>query len=385
MRPCPLCGSTNNGMLISHRVPLREHVPCGRDIAVVACLFCEMVYITSAAPANEVTGYYQAGAKYASTSWARDSAAAPRLTAAAHRIAPLAAGGLVVDIGCAGGELLHLLRARGCNVLGIDPSPDCVQACRDRGLPAECGQLGSDLAAGMKGSARVVVLNHVLEHLLGPVPALSYAAALLAPGGCLYVEVPDASKFYRYVHAPYSEVNHEHVNLFSPRSLARAGQLAGLTLIDDAQDHAGFTPGFAYPVAAAVFQARAPGQVSFGREYYQLILEYDRISDAWLTHMATVLHGERLPVWGAGQMAATLLGQMPDLATALVDTNLRLHGARWWPHEMPSPPLTVQSPDVLAPGRRVLIASTYYQAEIEADCRRRGLLPVTLPRRATGY
>jgi hypothetical protein len=84
-------------------------------------------------------------------------------------------------------------------------------------------------------------------------------------------------------------------------------------------------------------------------------------------------------------MAATLLGQMPDLATALVDTNLRLHGSRWWPHEMPSPPLTVQSPDVLAPGRRVLIASTYYQAEIEADCRRRGLLPVTLPRMPTGY
>jgi SAM-dependent methyltransferase len=371
-------------MLISHRVPLREHVPCARNIDVVACLHCDMVYVASALPANEVTGYYQAGAKYASTSWARDSAAAPRLTAAANRIVPLAAGGLVVDIGCAGGELLHLLRARGCNVLGIDPSPDCVQACRDRGLSAELGEIGPGLAAGMKGSARVVVLNHVLEHLLDPLTALTQAATLLDPFGCLYAEVPDASKFYRYVHAPYSEVNHEHVNLFSPRSLARSGQLAGLTLVDDAEDRAGFTPGFAYPVAAAVFQARAPGQVLFGREYHQFILEYDRISDAWLTNMATVLHGERLPVWGAGQMAATLLGRIPELATALVDTNERLHGSRWWPSEY-RPPLTVQSPDVLAPGRRVLIASTYYQAEIEADCRRRGLLPVTLPRMPTGY
>ncbi|MYT38652.1 methyltransferase domain-containing protein [Streptomyces sp. SID8356] len=45
--------------------------------------------------------------------------------------------GPVLDVGCGAGRVLHALRERGVEALGIDTSPGAVRMCRDRGLRAE--------------------------------------------------------------------------------------------------------------------------------------------------------------------------------------------------------------------------------------------------------
>jgi len=81
-----------------------------------------------------------------------------------------------------------------------------------------------------RGPANVVVARHVLEHTRNPLAFLSCLRAMLAPGGILVLEVPDATRSLEGL--DYSTVWEEHTLSFTPPHLAHAVQAAGLTLVD---------------------------------------------------------------------------------------------------------------------------------------------------------
>lgn len=70
---------------------------------------------------------------------------------------------------------------------------------------------------------------HVLEHCIDPLGVLKQARSLLEPGGMLFVELPNWNSMGRRVRgAKWSQLKPpEHINFFTPRSLARATELAG--------------------------------------------------------------------------------------------------------------------------------------------------------------
>jgi 2-polyprenyl-3-methyl-5-hydroxy-6-metoxy-1,4-benzoquinol methylase len=101
--------------------------------------------------------------------------------------------GLVLDVGCGGGAFLKMLAERGrTHVAGLDFALDAARAAwLKAGVPAVCGTLsGAPFAAG---SCAVVTMFHVLEHLYHPAAYLEAARELLAAGGRLIVQVPNAA------------------------------------------------------------------------------------------------------------------------------------------------------------------------------------------------
>jgi methionine biosynthesis protein MetW len=112
---------------------------------------------------------------------------------AARALALLPEQGRVLDLGCASGGLLALLRPRAAHLAGLELSRTAalsaaqvadvvVQgALEDPGLPFE------------QASFDLVVLADVLEHLADPAAALRRAVGWARPGGAILVSVPNVA------------------------------------------------------------------------------------------------------------------------------------------------------------------------------------------------
>ena len=99
--------------------------------------------------------------------------------AMAGRIDEIAPDGPILDIGAGEGVLIDALRARGREVMGLEPDPrhpDIV----DRSIKEVEGQWAA------------VVFWHSLEHLPNPGEAVREAARLLIPGGVVVIAVPNS-------------------------------------------------------------------------------------------------------------------------------------------------------------------------------------------------
>ena len=97
-------------------------------------------------------------------------------------------------MGCGGGLFLGLMRERGFRVAGLDFSREAAAiAWRRQQVPAVCALL--EHAPFRAQSLAGITMFHVLEHLYDPRAYLRSAHDLLAPGGRLVVQVPNAASW----------------------------------------------------------------------------------------------------------------------------------------------------------------------------------------------
>ena len=190
---CPSCSSTSSSVLFSTRDRLRGQPG---NFEVLECADCRLTRIRPALTQSVATPNLE---------WIRDDEPStvvrrlinwPRQLAArrlARVIRGCAGGGTVLDLG--GVALLGLaLRRRGLAV-GL--------SCSD----GACGELaflivwdiGSTEQAArgcfLPGSFDVIVAKHVLEHERDPRVAVVAMLEMLAPGGSLVIEVPNANSW----------------------------------------------------------------------------------------------------------------------------------------------------------------------------------------------
>jgi SAM-dependent methyltransferase len=132
----------------------------------------------------------------------------------------------LLDVGAGIGVFPAAMKAAGWNVVAVEPDPRTAQHLREtvgveaQAVPIEA--LGREFAARFDA----VTFNKVLEHVEDPVAMLSAARALLAPGGFVYIEVPDADA--AAAEGPGREeffIEHHHV--FTGASLALTARRAG--------------------------------------------------------------------------------------------------------------------------------------------------------------
>ena len=106
----------------------------------------------------------------------------------ARRIDAIAPPGPVLDVGAGEGVLVRALRSRGRAVLGLEREerpPEVLDKSLDE----------------VDGEWAAVVFWHSLEHLREPGADLERAAKLLAPGGMLFVAVPNIESLQARVFA----------------------------------------------------------------------------------------------------------------------------------------------------------------------------------------
>lgn len=384
-RACGACGAIGSTVCHQQRFIVPEGYPLPAEYNVVICRRCGFVYADPAATQHDYDRFYCEWSKYDDSATATGSGVSPydaaRLSATASDIAralPSRAAS-ILDAGCATGGLLTALRDHGFTaVAGLDPSPRCAAACRERGFEAYVGSIGSAPAHMPKFDC--VVFSHVLEHVYD-IPAFFAAARrLLAPGGYLYLETPDASRYADYLYAAFQEFNTEHLNHFSPRALENTGRRFGFQPVLVEQKVLQTTGDTYYPAVFGLFRdsgaTAEEHQVICDRELPSKIAKYIEQSAAQMEtidrHLAAELvHSERVILWGAGQLAMKLLA-LPSLARvqvhAVVDNNPTLRGKTLRGAPVVSPK------EIAGSHAPIIIATLLHAGEISAQIRRLGLV-----------
>lgn len=97
----------------------------------------------------------------------------------------------VFDLGCGPGNSTQLLAERyaEATVVGLDSSPDMLASARNR-LP-HLSFVQGNIEEWRGGPADLIFANAVLHWTPGHIAAMARLASLLAPRGCLAVQMPD--------------------------------------------------------------------------------------------------------------------------------------------------------------------------------------------------
>jgi SAM-dependent methyltransferase len=142
----------------------------------------------------------------------------------------VAPGARLLEIGCAYGYFLDLLRRQYPQSVGVDVSSDAVASARRRGLDARDGDLlETDIAGPFDG----VCLWDTIEHLTDPVAVMQRAVDLLSPGGYVFLTTGDLGSLlaraqglrWRQIHPP------THLFYFTRRALTLLCGRLGVTVL----------------------------------------------------------------------------------------------------------------------------------------------------------
>jgi len=139
----------------------------------------------------------------------------------------------VLDVGCATGDLLAAIRARGnSNLTGVEPGPEASRVARDRGLDVRTGVLESERFAS--SSFDTVLISHTIEHVRDPVAFLAEVERILAPGGHVLLWLPNVDsiearlfgRFWIGFDAP------RHLSTFSAGTIGRTLAVTGFQVVE---------------------------------------------------------------------------------------------------------------------------------------------------------
>lgn len=148
----------------------------------------------------------------------------------------------VLDIGRDSGYLGEELAAFGNVVSGFEVNPVSADVARGHNERVEVGDLEAvDLAAAFDHAQfDVIIYGDVLEHLRDPLPVLRQARSLVAPGGGVFISVPNiahgdvrlALLHGRFTYTKVGLLDDTHTRFFTRDSLIEFVREAGFTMIE---------------------------------------------------------------------------------------------------------------------------------------------------------
>ncbi|MEO7027643.1 MAG: class I SAM-dependent methyltransferase [Caulobacteraceae bacterium] len=248
----------------------------------------------------------------------------------------------ILELGCATGELAHVARQilPVARYDGVEMSPAREQA-RPHLDALHTEPLSVLIENGFQGEYDVVAMSHVLEHLRDPAVELRAMKQVLAPGGAIFLEVPNRSGHPRL---PIDD-NLCHLHFFSPSSLTRLLANEGLE---------------SAAVATGVrLDARCTDALQvIGRRFVMPDWSPSFLSDR------PAFEGEReIVVWGAGGLSQVLLANYFDPACIafFVDRDPKKQGQQCLGRPILAPEALGDRP------RTILVNSVDFARSIAAD------------------
>ena len=283
---CPACDATE------HDVRWRKY-----GLVYLQCRACWTVYASPRPDPALLDEYYRSSSNYeywntvvfpASEDARRERIFGPR----AERVAALAPGGTLLDVGAGYGTFCEEVRALGAfeRVVALEPEPHLAETCRTKGLEViEAPVERAALDAGVD----VVTSFEVIEHLFSPHEFVERCAAVLRPGGLLMLTCPNVRGFDVEVLGEASAtVDAEHLNYFHPASLGALLERSGFTVVETQ------TPGRLD--AELVRKQALAGEVSLDPFLRRVLLdEWERVGDAFQDFL--VANGLSSNMWVVGR------------------------------------------------------------------------------------
>jgi CMP-N-acetylneuraminic acid synthetase/SAM-dependent methyltransferase len=216
-RPCPTCGATDSRLEID-----KDHM------RVVRCAACDLVYVN---PTFDETHYKSVYASQAYQDIVRDLG----INSHEYRVSrfgtervgmmaqflrvPPGRAPRFLDVGCSTGFVVEAAKSAGWAAIGIDLNPSAIEYGQSRGLDLRTVAL--EAGGFAPGSFDAVGLFDVVEHLLDPGRTVMAAVDLLAPGGILFLYVPNydsASRLLMGANAHFIWPTH-HLNYYTPSTI----------------------------------------------------------------------------------------------------------------------------------------------------------------------
>jgi methionine biosynthesis protein MetW len=159
---------------------------------------------------------------------------------AAHAERLLPPGGRMLDVGCASGGLLALLRTRAGHLAGLEISAGAATAAAQVADHVVQGALEDPGLPFEPVSFDLVVLADVLEHLADPAGGLARAVGWCRPGGAVLVSVPNVAHWQarltllrgRWPQADSGTFDASHLRWFTRDALGALLAGAGLRAVE---------------------------------------------------------------------------------------------------------------------------------------------------------
>lgn len=135
-----------------------------------------------------------------------------------------------LDVGCATGSLIGMLRGSGWDARGVEVDAESARAGASRhGAPIFAGTL--EEACFSSGSFDVVFSSHTIEHLNDPRPWIREIGRILRPGGFFICITPNTASFQcRLFGASWRSAIWDHLYLFSRKTLSSLAESEGFSL-----------------------------------------------------------------------------------------------------------------------------------------------------------
>lgn len=373
-RGCEICLQDGEAEVLHHQNFLLHGSEQTSSYDIVACPACHFLYAMPAAFPN--TDYYVESDHHLHPD------GVPAGLATIHgqfldfietHCPGLNTGSAILDIGASMGHFLNCFKKKGyIDLNGIEASQQAHRLAKEQyGLDVTSSTLESFQT---EKQYQLITLCGVLEHFTALRDKVAHMASLLAPGGYLFVAVPDASRFATNRQGePFLEFASEHINFFTPLSLDRLLATQGFRKIAQesaANDFYGNHQlmGLYCRESAGTLQVVASGDIASvaamktyvtqGRHRLHLV-------DQALRPLVDTR--EPVVIWGTGQLTARLLASSAmtrlNIAT-FVDNNRSMQGMSYFG-------LPVRAPSSLAGSQQtVLIASLVHAQAIQAEARR---------------
>ena len=164
-----------------------ERVFAGHGLGLTQCKSCELVFVNPR-PSEELLGAFYEGPDYRCHDENENHVTQGKADFVLGRVEAFEPPRKTfLDFGCGGGWLLRAAHRRGWDVHGYEVGAAGLDTCARLDLPVT-----GDIAELPRRHFGAIVLNHVLEHLEEPLVTLEALGELLAPGGRLFIMVPNA-------------------------------------------------------------------------------------------------------------------------------------------------------------------------------------------------
>lgn len=320
LRSCPLCSSRKGYGLIDLEFVLFDDSPLVGTMQLTACGKCGFVFYDTKSTKADFNDFYQnhyfIHAYYSTSNDYQFDGQCYSQTASLFKEHGLSSSSRLYDVGCGQGQLIRLLRISGfTNIAGVEICADYVNELNSEGIEAH---LGSAYKLPIKeGEADLLIYKHIFEHFYEVHSAVKEACNSLAPGGLLFVAVPDTScynKFKDYSFLHYLTL--EHINHFDLPHLEVLFGMYGMVLENSETRMLDIKEDFPVPIMSCLFRKRSDpvplsprGDFSLARNVMDWYVESKNLSTYALEELEKSQRD--VYVWGLSYRTAMYLAMSP--------------------------------------------------------------------------